>query len=246
VLLQQTFLREDICRIRTNNGTSHAILEINAVGWRNLSEWKRLHLYIQLDGGEMFLKTAQALFSWLLRLFAVLYLLLYMGYNWIIEQLHASYSVISISAILLPFLVFLFFPWVSGKLADDQPENQQKRNRKRIVLTLLGSIPPVYSAVLLGINEYESHFTVERWLTNERERVYMVDDLLREYPLTGMTKDEVTALLGPPTETNYFQADDNLVYYLGDERGLISIDSEWLVIRLDGGGNVIEYQVLTD
>lgn len=192
------------------------------------------------------MKTAQALFSWLLRLFAVLYLLLYMGYNWIIKHLHASYSLISISAILLPFLVFLLLLWGSGKRADDQPDNQQKRNRKRIALTLLGSIPPLYSALLLGINEYQSHFTVERWRTNEQERVYMVDDLLRQYPLIGMTKDDVTALLGPPTKTHCLQADDHLVYYLGDERGLIRIDSEWLVIRLDGGGNVIEYQVLTD
>lgn len=61
----------------------------------------------------------------------------------------------------------------------------------------------------------------------------MVDDMLGKYKLVGQTKEEVVELLGNETNTEYFKEVSNFVYYLGDERGLISIDSEWLVITFD-------------
>ncbi|UHA58640.1 outer membrane protein assembly factor BamE [Metabacillus litoralis] len=78
------------------------------------------------------------------------------------------------------------------------------------------------------------------------ERVYIVDDLLSTYNLKGMTKREVITLLGPPTDTEYFKNEKNIVYYLGDERGVISIDSEWLVIDFDKHEKVTDYVVRTD
>ncbi|MGE7182556.1 hypothetical protein ACQKKK_00880 [Peribacillus sp. NPDC006672] len=76
--------------------------------------------------------------------------------------------------------------------------------------------------VILGVNEYESRFTTERWLNDDEGRVYLVDDLLNEHELIGKTKEEVITLLGSPTETEYFKKEDNVVYYLGAERGIIS------------------------
>jgi len=60
-------------------------------------------------------------------------------------------------------------------------------------------------------------------------RVHMVDDLLRQRKLVGMTRREINGLLGVPPPTPYF-ADYEYVYWLGPERGFISIDSEWLAI----------------
>ncbi len=37
-----------------------------------------------------------------------------------------------------------------------------------------------------------------------------------------------------------------MVYWLGPERGLIRIDSEWLVLRLDEGGVVREFRIVRD
>ena len=73
----------------------------------------------------------------------------------------------------------------------------------------------------------------------------MVDDLLRDVPLKGRTRAEVVALLGEPKPTSYFKEYD-LVYWLGPERGLMSIDSEWLVIRLDSLGVVAQTDLVTD
>lgn len=59
----------------------------------------------------------------------------------------------------------------------------------------------------------------------------MVDDLLETYELKGMTKEEIILLLGEATDTEYFKTENNMVYYLGPERGWIRIDSEWLVLE---------------
>ena len=75
------------------------------------------------------------------------------------------------------------------------------------------------------------------WLESLRKRRPDVsaDDLLENYSLVGMTEEKVLALLGQPSEETPFTEQNTLCYYLGDERGLISIDSEWLVLSLQDG-----------
>jgi hypothetical protein len=65
-------------------------------------------------------------------------------------------------------------------------------------------------------------------------RLRMVDDLLKRHRLVGRTRAEVEQLLGPPTETGKF-GDYDYAYWLGPERGFISIDSEWLALKVEGG-----------
>jgi hypothetical protein len=76
-------------------------------------------------------------------------------------------------------------------------------------------------------------------------RLRMVDDLFDRNLREGVLRAQVEDLLGPPDNTSYFH-DWDLVYQLGPERGLIRIDSEWLVFRLDPGGRVVEYRVVRD
>ncbi|HSU13719.1 hypothetical protein [Longimicrobium sp.] len=73
----------------------------------------------------------------------------------------------------------------------------------------------------------------------------MVDDLLARRDLHGLSRTQVVALLGEPPPTGYFREYD-LVYWLGPERGLFSIDSEWLVFRLNATGRVADYRLVTD
>ncbi len=65
-------------------------------------------------------------------------------------------------------------------------------------------------------------------------RTSMVDDLLRSGHLQDLTRAETEELLGQPTDTSRYD-DWDMVYWLGPERGFISIDSEWLVIQLVNG-----------
>ncbi len=76
-------------------------------------------------------------------------------------------------------------------------------------------------------------------------RLSMADRLLADGVLVGRTRAEVVAMLGEPPPTGYF-AEWDLVYWLGPERGFISIDSEWLVARLGSDGRVTHAQLVRD
>ena len=64
-------------------------------------------------------------------------------------------------------------------------------------------------------------------------KLAMVDDLLARHKLVGMTRTEIDTMLGTPPKASYFR-DYDYVYWLGPERGFMSIDSEWLCIAFDG------------
>jgi hypothetical protein len=76
-------------------------------------------------------------------------------------------------------------------------------------------------------------------------RIRMVDDLLRSYQFRGMTRQQVVAIIGEPDKTEYFK-DWDMVYWLGPERGWMSIDSEWLVFRLNEQKQVANYKIVRD
>jgi hypothetical protein len=73
----------------------------------------------------------------------------------------------------------------------------------------------------------------------------MADRILAWGTLRGKSRSQVIKLLGEPPETGYFRKWE-LVYYLGPERGFISIDSEWLVLRFGRDGRVAEERIVTD
>ncbi|MCE4047432.1 MULTISPECIES: hypothetical protein [Bacillaceae] len=165
------------------------------------------------------------------------YVLFYFACIFIINIGQSSFSIISVPAVLVPILLI----WITGLM----------RRKGKLTLTnsislLLFTIPPIICLYLLGQNEYKSTFTTDKWLQYETERTYMIDDLLANHPLKGKQEQEIIALLGSNIEMNYFKEDDNIVYHLGMERGLVSIDSEWLVIHLDDNRVADKVEVVTD
>jgi len=72
----------------------------------------------------------------------------------------------------------------------------------------------------------------------------MVDDLLDRNELRGMTRAQVTALIGEPDRTSDVTGYD-LVYWLGPQRGLIGTDSEYLVMKLDQSNHVTSVELIT-
>lgn len=190
------------------------------------------------------MKSKKDLLWSILSLYGAFYTLLYFGYGFIIHLSHASYSVISISAILLPFVFLLFILLVLWKYLKFR--NKEKIKIVFLSIIIVGVIPPLYCIIMMGLNENKANFTTGKWMENPSGRVYIVDNLVNTYELKGKTKREIHILLGKPTENAYFEEDDNIVYYLGDERGLISIDSEWLVISFNNREKVVKYEILTD
>ena len=110
--------------------------------------------------------------------------------------------------------------------------------------------------VLVGtpvVRDYASRtaFDSANWKAENRRdaagsRVRMVDNLLRTRKLVGMSRTQPEDLLGvpPATATDYFREYD-YVYWLGPERDLLSIDSEWLVVKC-APGFVVSARVVTD
>lgn len=91
-------------------------------------------------------------------------------------------------------------------------------------------------------------FNAEQWKTADissldRIRYRMHQDLLRRYSLIGMTHEELIALLGPPSNSEYFKEWD-IRYPMGPEPG-VGIDFIWLVFKLQNN-RVAEYQIVTD
>jgi len=79
-------------------------------------------------------------------------------------------------------------------------------------------------------------------------RLKMIDSLMEQKLLDGLTREEVIQLLGPPDSDNWAAATnpDKITYYLGPERGFISIDSEMLSINFDENDRVKEYRIWRD
>lgn len=81
--------------------------------------------------------------------------------------------------------------------------------------------------------------------TEANSRISMINALLLTHTLKGMTRSEVIHLLGEPPASEYFR-DWDFVYRLGNERGLFSIDSEWLVVKFGPDGKVAAWDVVRD
>lgn len=108
---------------------------------------------------------------------------------------------------------------------------------------------PLYKSVL---DDYASRIAFDQtsWLAgNDRDaypkRTQMIDDLISNNDFHGKSKAEVMTMLGEPTSTEYF-SDWDMIYWLGPERGIFSIDDEWLILRFNERSVVIDYKVITD
>ncbi|MGY0693388.1 hypothetical protein ACW2QC_11430 [Virgibacillus sp. FSP13] len=172
-----------------------------------------------------------------LNIYLCIYVLLYIVFLFIISLLHSSFSIISIPAITGPFIILLI--WTLLLLRRNNNSHRKVKHKRILIMSI---IPPLICLVLLGINEYNSNFNTEKWVNKFNERVYMTDNLLNNFKLQGLTKAEVYKLLGSPDN----KSKSKLIYYLGRERGLIRIDSEQLMIKLNEKGIVTNYRVTTD
>jgi hypothetical protein len=133
----------------------------------------------------------------------------------------------------------------------------------RVVFYLLGTATP--HVVLVGWlicgdsveNLWHSRrFDAELWRSQPRiecnnlwpPRLCMVDDLIASGRLKGLTSNQVVELLGPSHDKSFpFGAVGcDVHYYLGPERGLFRIDSEWLFVKFGKDGKVERYWLYRD
>ncbi|PGX50273.1 hypothetical protein COE12_23000 [Bacillus anthracis] len=183
-----------------------------------------------------------AILRGILYVYICLYILMYLGFVFIIDMAHTSLSVTSIFVVVMPFVLLV----VIQKFVLRTSVNRNTEKKQMLGVMIVGCILLLVCTAQLSMNTYNSKFNQNRWLHAEENRVHMVDDLLQKYKLTGKSNEEITKLLGSPTETRNEEGGVSTVYYLGDERGFISIDSEQLVLQFDRDGKVVEYKVHND
>jgi hypothetical protein len=138
-------------------------------------------------------------------------------------------------------------------MAAPPPMMNSKRSlRFAILIPILGIIALLGGGAWFVFGDpmrNRQEFDSVAWQSTQRRvdgvRVRMVDDLLRRHDFRGLSRVDVTAILGEPDKTNHFRNWD-MVYFLGPERGFMGVDSEWLVFRLDELNRAAEYRVLSD
>ncbi|WP_088351872.1 hypothetical protein [Bacillus cereus] len=171
-----------------------------------------------------------------------LYIVMYIVFIFVIEMVHMPLSVRSIFVVFIPFVLLVMIQ--RAILYVSKNRNEEKKQMSVVLIVAL--IPLIVCTVQLSVNEYTSKFNQNRWLNHADKRVHMVDDLLQKYKLIGKSNEEITQLLGVPTETRSGEEGVITLYYLGTERGFIPIDSEQLVLQFDRDGKVMEYTVHKD
>lgn len=118
-------------------------------------------------------------------------------------------------------------------------------NGKTVKRVLL-SIFVLFCALLLAATLWfcaayqSSHtFTTEKWIASPNDRWLMVDDLLSDVTLVGMTEDEVLELLGENDndQQTYRVTETQFVYRLGIPEGFLvyAMDDEWLLLDFQDG-----------
>jgi hypothetical protein len=126
--------------------------------------------------------------------------------------------------------------------------------QSKIALRVGGAIVVVAVAWLLydWSNSRPLPFDASAWSATatantdpDSSRHRMADGLVESRILIGKPKQAVEEMLGPPADTSKFK-DYDLVYHLGRERGFMSIDSEWLVVRIGSAGVVSSAEIVRD
>ncbi|MCP4583288.1 MAG: hypothetical protein GY839_16895 [candidate division Zixibacteria bacterium] len=112
--------------------------------------------------------------------------------------------------------------------------------------------PAFYLIVMIGwifLASYcpSNEFSSLEWRNNPEKRIELIDDLVDSKKLDGLTEEKVIELLGKPVDSGrgFYRTENEITYYLGPERGLIRIDSEWLSILIKDG-KVDSYNVWRD
>jgi hypothetical protein len=120
------------------------------------------------------------------------------------------------------------------------------------LLAVVGLMKSPWGNLLSGERHKQIPFEATLWknsgaeTVNYGKRLRMIDDLMKRQKFTGMTRQQVTALLGPTEKNDYFPS-WGMIYWLGPERALIlSTTSEWLGFKFDANGRVREYRVIKD
>jgi hypothetical protein len=148
-------------------------------------------------------------------------------------------------------------------LARRRNSPRQAKHRSMLTLSIIGlllfaSAYGLSAAIRSGLpsGSHLQRFDSAQWKDETASESDGGDISLRQkmlgdvvsHVLPGRDRRELEAMLGSSLDTRYFASSGrDLIYLLGRERdSMFGVDSEWLLIWLDGSGRFERYQVWTD
>lgn len=88
----------------------------------------------------------------------------------------------------------------------------------------------LYAWVSIETYVPERNFNKEAWTENTEKRYEYADDLVDNQKLIGLTKSEITEMLGEPDDED----ENTMTYYLGiSPKHLFALDPDWLEIKFE-------------
>ncbi|MBB3110789.1 hypothetical protein FHS18_002856 [Paenibacillus phyllosphaerae] len=153
----------------------------------------------------------------------LLYAIVYTFINMAIDWWFVTLSVRAVMIVLAPLLVWVLFhvAYAKRKTSKELPRAMW------INMIIIGVLITGFSITKIGINEHNSHFDYNRWVSEQDNRQQMIDDFLDHQELIGLTQAEVIDLLGKPNE----RSEQTFIYYMGYS----VIDIVMLVITFEEG-----------
>lgn len=132
-------------------------------------------------------------------------------------------------------------------MMDEETMRKEVEKAKRWNTVIFAVFAAAFAVLLaaLCVFKYQHTYSSAKWANDRESRHKIVSNMLERNHLIGMTEADVIRLLGHEDADDqtsfkisrkYFPPESTLVYYLGVD----FIDSNWLVISLDGGA-VTEY-----
>jgi hypothetical protein len=119
--------------------------------------------------------------------------------------------------------------------------NHENKIKKELIYLLILAF--IIILILIFTNPENISFNQNIWLKSNEKRKEMITDLTQNV-LRKKSKVEIIRLLGSPDKIYFKNAD--LVYLLGKEKKLFSIDYEWFLIYLDTNGKYSYYKIERD
>lgn len=150
--------------------------------------------------------------------------------------------------IMIPQITFKGGGEILHKVLSEDDMKRKAQKAKIANYTIFAILLLILLSIIAGyfVYRYQHTFYSDRWLSEPNKRTDMIDNFLQNHEIIGLTEAEILSLLGPHDNAQgAFNEDNRYVYYLGPERGLFSIDSEWLLIDFTNGV-VSDYSLATD
>ncbi|MBQ9985780.1 MAG: hypothetical protein IJP38_05680 [Oscillospiraceae bacterium] len=142
---------------------------------------------------------------------------------------YLSFFILLVAAFLTPFII---------KLRKKNTFKQFLISAALSIAVLIVIILGTYSACYI----YLSQFTPDKWEAYPNQHYIMFDDLQKDYELRGMTKEELTELLGEEDGSVYTEDEAKVSYFF--RSGFLEYDaisfiftdgkvSSWEIIEVD-------------